>query len=200
MSDKEVIMDAKQRRMDKVTETQARPPAWNPIPSDWSDDENENDKDDQAGAPIAKPIPQDPQHSTSFGTYPSETLPKVVTFGQGKIALLGSGTLTIGCRCGMVAIACVTPSPHRVVHNDSIQIYEEPPAPVRHGHSLANWTSVRLGNDQNNHTADESTMGQQDLDLIIDPVDQQDREIYNQGADSEIMYSNYSTDHLEDLE
>ena len=80
MSDREMIMDAKQRRKDKVTETQARPPAWNPIPSDWSDDEDENDKDDQARAPIGKPILQDPQPSTSFGTYPTETLPKVVTF------------------------------------------------------------------------------------------------------------------------
>ena len=102
--------------------------------------------------------------------------------------------------CGMAAIACVTPSPHRIVHNDSIQIYEEPPAPVRCRHSLANWTSVRLGNDPNNHTVDESTTGQQDFNLIIDPADQQDREINNQGADPEIMYSNYSTDHLEDLE
>ena len=81
MSDREVIMDAKQRRTDKVTETQARPPAWIPIPSDWSDDEDENDKDDQARAPILL----DPQPSTSFGTYPSETLLKVVTFGQGKL-------------------------------------------------------------------------------------------------------------------
>ena len=86
MSDREVIMDAKQRRTDKATETQARPSAWNPIPSDWSDDED--DKDDQARAPIAKPILQDPQPSTSFGTNPSETLPKVVTFRQGKIAPL----------------------------------------------------------------------------------------------------------------
>ena len=84
----------------------------------------------------------------------------------------------------MTAIASVTPSPHRVVHNDSIQIYEEPPAPVRHRH----------------HTVDESTMGQQDFNLIIDPADQQDREINNQGADPEIMYSDYSTDHLRDLE
>ena len=91
--------------------------------------------------------------------------------------------------------------PHRIVHNDSIQIYEEPPAPVRYRHSLANWTSVRLGNDPNNHTVDESTMGPQDYNLIIDPMDQQDREINNnQGTDPEIMYSNYSTDHLEDLE
>ena len=85
----------------------------------------------------------------------------------------------------MTAIASVTPSPHRVVHNDSIQIYEEPPAPVRHRHSLANWTSVRLGNDPNNHTVDESTMGQQDFNLIIDPADQENNN--NQGADPEIM-------------
>ena len=98
----------------------------------------------------------------------------------------------------MTAIASVTPSPHRVVHNDSIQIYEEPPASVRHRHSLANWTSVRLGNDPNNHTVDESTMGQQDFNLIIDPMDQEINN--NQGADPEIMYSDYSTDHLEDLE
>ena len=64
MSDREVIKDTKQRRMNKVTETQARPPTWNPIPSDWSDDEDENDKDDQARPPRAKPILQDPQPST----------------------------------------------------------------------------------------------------------------------------------------
>ena len=81
MLDREVIMDAKQRKTDTVTETQARPPTWNPIPSYWSnEDDDENDKDDQARAPIAKPIPQDPQPSTSFGTYPSATLLRVVTF------------------------------------------------------------------------------------------------------------------------
>ena len=85
MSDGEVIMDAKQRKMDNGTETQARPPRWNLIPSDWSDDEEDN-KDDQARAPITKPIPQDPQPSTSFGTYLSATLPRVVTLGEGKIA------------------------------------------------------------------------------------------------------------------
>ena len=127
----------------------------NPIPSEWNNDEDEDDKDDQARAAIAKPILQNPQPSTSFGTYPSATLLRVVTFRQGKIAPLASGTLTIGHRCGMAAIA--------IVHNDSIQMYEETPAPVRCGHSLANWTSVRLGNDPNNHTVDESTMGPQDF-------------------------------------
>ena len=87
---------------------------------------------------------------------------------------LASGTLTIGCGHGTAttkeaAIACVPPSLHRIVHNDSVQIYEEPPAPVRCRHSLANWTSVRLGND---HTVDETTMGQQHYNLIVDPMDQ----------------------------
>ena len=170
MSDREVIMDAKQREMDNVTETQARPPRRNPIPSDWSNDEEDN-KDDQARAPIAKPIPQYPQPSTSFGTCPSATLPGVLTFGRGKISPLASGTLTIGHRCSIpidqtattkeAAITFVPPSPHRIVHNDSVQIYEEPPAPVRCRHSLANWTSVRLGNDPNRHPVDEMTNGPQ---------------------------------------
>ena len=44
-------------------------------------------------------------------------------------------------------------------------------------------------------------MGPQDFNVIIDPTDKQDREMYNnQGIDPEIMYSNYSTDHLVDLE
>ena len=82
MLDREVIRDAKQRKLDKVTETQARPPIWNPLPSDWSnEDDDKNDKDDQARASIAKPLPQDPQPSTSFGTYSSATLLRVVTFG-----------------------------------------------------------------------------------------------------------------------
>ena len=77
-----MIIDTKQRETDKVTETQGRPPTWNPLPSDWgNEDDDENDKDDQARAPIAKPIPQDPQPSASFGTYPSATLQRVVTFG-----------------------------------------------------------------------------------------------------------------------
>ena len=195
------------RKTDKVTETQVRPPTWNPLPSDWSDDK-EDDKDDQARAPIAKPIPEDAQPSTSFGTYPSATLLRVVTFEQGNIVLLASGTLTIGCRCRTAtikeaAIACVTSSPHRIVHNDSMQIYEEPPAPVRRRHSLANWTSVRLRNNPNSHTVDETTMEPQHYNLIIDPTDQQNGENQqqpHQSTDPEIMYSNYTTDHREDLE
>ena len=179
-------MDTKQRNMDNATETQARPPRRNPIPSHWSIDE-EDDKDNQARVPIAKPILEDPPPSTSFGTCPSATLPGVFTFGRGNIAPLASGTLTIGHRHGIpidqtattkeAAIALVAPSPHRIVHNDSVQIYEESPAPVRCRHSLANWTSVRLGNDPNMHTVDEMTNGPQNYNSIIDSTDQQNREI-----------------------
>ena len=63
---------------------------------------------------------------------------------------------------------------------------------------MANWNSVRLGNDPNNHTVDESTIGQQPFNLTIDPADQEINN--NQVADPEIMYSNYSTDYLEALE
>ena len=149
---------------------------------------------------------QDPQPSTSFGTYPSATIPRVVSFGRGKIAPLASGTLTIECRCRTATtkeagIAFVPPSPHRIVHNDSMQIYEEPPASVRPRHSLANWTSIRLGNDPNSHTVDDTTMGPQNYNLIIDSTDQQNREINDdQNTDPELMYSDYSTEHLEDLQ
>ena len=101
----------------------------------------------------------------------------------------------------MAAVALIPPSPHRIVHNDSVKIYEEPPAPVRCRHSLANWTSVRLGNDPNRHTVDKMTNGPKSYNSIIDPTDQQNREVNNnQSTDPEIMYSGYSTDHLEDLE
>ena len=111
MSDSELIQDVKLRKirqMDSMTETQIRPPKPSrrtPIPSDWSDD---NRKDDQARGPIAKPVLQDPQPSTSFafGTHASQTLrrlityPKVLTFGRGKLAPLASGTgMTMGCGC-----------------------------------------------------------------------------------------------------
>ena len=79
ISDGELIQDVKIRRLrekDNTTETQVRPPRPSrstPIPSDWSDDDG---KDDQARAPLAKPIPQDSQPSTSFGTSTSQTFKK----------------------------------------------------------------------------------------------------------------------------
>ena len=156
MSDSELIQDVKLRRikqMDSMTETQVRKPSRRtPIPSDWSDDDG---KDDQARAPIAKPVPQDPQLSTSFGTYASQTLRKpntylkLLTSCRGKLAPLASGTgITMGCGCRLhldqtppvrePAIAVVSPSPDRVVHNECVQTYDELPTTVRPRQPLAN--------------------------------------------------------------
>ena len=91
MSDSELIQDVKLRRLRErvnMTETQVRPPGPSrrtPIPSDWSDDDR---KDNQARAPIAKPTPQDPQPSSSFSTSASKTqhLSESFNFCQRKIS------------------------------------------------------------------------------------------------------------------
>ena len=169
-------------------------------------------------------IPQDPQPSTSFGTYASETLrrpntcPKVLTFGRGKLDPLGSGTgMTIGCRCGIhidqtapvrePAIAVVPPSPDKIVCNDRVQIYDEPPAAVRPRHALANWTSIRLGNDPNRPTVTEMAIAQLIYNTFIDLTGpqngdsrQQNREPGDeQSTDAELIYSDYNSEYLEDL-
>ena len=73
--------------------------------------------------------------------------------------------MTMGCGCRFhidqtlpvrePAIADVFPSPDGVVHNGCVQMYDEIPVPVRPGHPLANWTSVRLGNNPNRPTVNE---------------------------------------------
>ena len=65
-----------------------------PENSDWSNPENQ--RDNQARAPILKTPPQSPQPSTSFASFASEatplrrpnTYPKVLTFGRDIIAPL----------------------------------------------------------------------------------------------------------------
>ena len=132
-----------------IHDSQDRPPRPSrrtPIPSDWSD--HEDSKDNLARAPIAKPVPQEPQPSTSSGTCASETLrkpnthPKVLTFGRGKLVPLANGTcITIGCGHGIhinpappvrePPVALVPPSTDRIVHNDRVQTYDDPPVLVR---------------------------------------------------------------------
>ena len=60
----------------------------------------------RSGAPIAKPVSQKPQPSTSSGTHANETLrkpntyPKALTFGRGNMAPLTNGfTMRYGHRC-----------------------------------------------------------------------------------------------------
>ena len=56
-------------------------------------------------------------------------------------------------------IAVVPPSPDKMVYNDSVPTYDGPPVPVRPRHILANWTSVRLGNNPNRPTVNERETG-----------------------------------------
>ena len=80
----------------------SRRPSYN---SDCSDDED--GKDNQARASIAKPVSQKPQPSTSSGTHTNEilrksnTYPKALTFGRGNMAPLAND-FTMECRhrCG----------------------------------------------------------------------------------------------------
>ena len=92
----------------------------------------------------------------------------------------------MGCRCRIYlhqtppvrepAIAVVPPSPDRIVHNDSIQMYDELPAPVKPRHALANWTSIRLGNNPNRSTLNERENEKLPYNSVIDSTGLQNRE------------------------
>ena len=58
-------------------------------------------------------------------------------------------------------------SPDKIVTTDRVQIYNEMPAPVRPWHPLANWTSVRVGNDPNTKTGKEEETGEQSQIMMI---------------------------------
>ena len=73
--------------------------------------------------------------------------------------------ITLGCGCrlnishtpqeGTPYVAVV--SPDKIIHTDRVQMYDQMPAPVRPRHALANWTSVRLGDNPNKPMANEET-------------------------------------------
>ena len=104
-------------------------------------------------------------------------------------------------------IAVVPPSPNRIVHNDSIQTYDELPVPIRPRDALAKWTSIRLGNNPNRPTINERETEQLTYNSVIDTTglqnresEQQDRESDDaQSTNSDLMYSDYSSEHPEDL-
>ena len=127
-----------------------------------------------------------------------------------------ANSFTMGCRhghgCrlsinhpphpGVLKVAMV--SPDKIVTKDRMQTYDEMPAPVRLQHALANWTSVRLGNNPNRPTVNERETEQfhsmTDSTGPQNRVSGQNRESYDaQSTDSELIYSDYSSEHLEDL-
>ena len=185
LSDIHVIQDAQARHKEQMDnpstdDCQDRPPKPSRRPSDHSDySDDEDSKDNQARAPIAKPMLQNPQPSTSSGTLRKpNTYPKVLAFGRGVMAPLANG-FTMGCghRCGHRLNINHTPqlgapkvamvSSDRVVTPDRVQTYDEMPAPVRPWHALANWTSVRLGNDPNTQQGNDEETGEQSQNMMI---------------------------------
>ena len=132
---------------------------------------------------------QNPQPRTSSGTLRKpNTYPKVLTFGRGVLAPLSNGfTMGHGHRHGHGCNINQTPqpgapkvamvSPDRVLTPDRVQIHDEMPALVRPQHALANWTSMRLGNDPNtqqNNTQQNNTQqgndeetGEQSQNMMI---------------------------------
>ena len=214
LTDIQVIQDVQARHVEQMDnpstqDSQDRPPKPSRRPSyhsDWSDDED--GKDNQARDPIAKPMLQKPQPSTSSGTLRKpNTYPKVLTFGMGVMAPLANG-FTMGYghghshrlninhtpQLGAPKVARV--SPDRVVTPDGVQTYDEIPAPVRPRHALANWTSVRLRNDphtQHNNTQqgnDEETGEQSQSIMIADSnvIDITLQELESAAADDDLEY------------
>ena len=62
----------------------------------------------------------------------------------------------------------MVPLSGKIIHTDKLQAYDEIPAPVRPRHLLANWTSVRLGDDPNRPTVQEISEGQLQWNMFND--------------------------------
>ena len=83
-------------------------------------------------------------------------------------------------------------------------MYDELPVPVRPRHPLANWTSIRLGNNPDRPTVNERETEQSTYNSVIDTNGQQNRESEQQDSESDDAQSTdpdliYSSEHLEDL-
>ena len=98
LSDIQVIQHVQVRHVEQTNnpsthDSQDRPPKPSRRPSyhsDWGDDKD--GKDNQARAPTAKPMLQNPptQHIIWYPKKPN-TYPKVLTFGRGVMAPLANG-------------------------------------------------------------------------------------------------------------
>ena len=179
LSDIQVIHDAQEKHMGQMDSTpirnaQDRPPKPSRRPSyhsDWND--SDGNKDNQARAPITSTPEKNPQPRASYVRENTplarpNTYPKVFTFGRGNMAPLGSwNNISSGWGCrlninytpqvGIPNVAVV--SPDKITHTDCVQTYDEMPAPVRPRHALANWTSIRIGNNPNRPLVNETPHG-----------------------------------------
>ena len=117
--------------------------------------------------------------------------------------------ITLGCGCrlninhtsqeGTPNIAVV--SPDKIIHTDRVQTYDEMPAPVIPRHALANWTSVRLGDNPNRPTVNEETGEQSQMMMIADSNTHDTTSEDTEGTDGDPIYSDHGSDlNLEGLE
>ena len=92
-------------------------------------------------------------------------------------------------------------SPDKIIHTDRVQTYDEMPALVRPRHALANWTSVRLGDNSNRPTVNEETGEQSQMMMIADSNTHDMASEDTESADGNPIYSVYDSDpNLEGLE
>ena len=99
--------------------------------------------------------------------------------GRGKGPLANWTSVIKGCGHGIfiqqtpqeAEIVIVPPIPtQKIVHTGRVQTYDEIPALVRPRHQLANWTSVRLGDNSNRPTTDKVTQGQLQWNMFNDNI------------------------------
>ena len=96
----------------------------------------------------------------------------------------------------------MAPPSDKIRHTDRMQTYNEIPTLVRPRHPLANWTSIRLGDNPNRPTEDEIS-GQLQWNML----DESNRQRQNrtsdetESANGEPIYSDYGSKHsIEELE
>ena len=80
-------------------------------------------------------------------------------------------------------------------------MYNEMPAPVRPRHALANWTSVRLGDDPDRPMVNEETGEQTQMMMIADSNTHDTTSEDTDSTHGDPIYSDYGSEHnLEGLE
>ena len=85
-------------------------------------------------------------------------------------------------------------SPDKNICTDRVQTYDEIPAPVRPRHALANWTSVKLGDNPNRPTVNEETGEQSQMMMIDDSNRHNMRSEDTESTDGDPIYSDHGSE------
>ena len=79
-------------------------------------------------------------------------------------------------------VAVVPPS-DRIIHTDSVQIYDELPAQPRPRKPLTSWTSVRLGNNSDRPTVDDISHRHLQWNMLNDDNEHGHRQRHNRPSE-----------------